>query len=341
MKKAIVAIWIFIIAFVTVACQAQPSSSESYDKYEDLIEAIEDGNMQLAQEELDKFFDEEVFQPESTLPETGGVIQDEQESGEQTNPEIETEDPLIANMREVAISEWIPSSRSACEELGTITINADGSCVIGGETLQWEVVKAEENSGYIQVLLEQKPYYELNIYKEKDGYHGLWIYKFIEDGTQKEGLGGNIYRASDLEKTVITIDNWEEYFIFETQITISKNAFGEPDDANIYKYIKLNPDMFPKVVDSLCDVAYEYKSLDGFASVSFDLETQEYTAEFHENASDDTCMSKMQLFGSEETEFYGGIVESRWITELPYDESAFWEEYKEMLRIEGVIYSVK
>ena len=351
MKKVIVVMWIAIVALVATGCQAQQTNSEAYDEYEDLIEAIEDGDWELAQEELGKFFEMEDSDKNSSSAEDDMLKTENEDRGQveetiteeaaKEEPPVEEEPETIVNLREAAVSEWIPSRDSKCEELGGIVIYEDGSCVIGEDVLQWEVSSATEKSGYIQVLSEGKRVYELNVCKEEEGYYAMWLYQYSDDETKKEYINGILYRALDLQKTEITIDNWEEYFVVETEIMVTKNEFDEPDDAHIYKYVKLNPDKISNVVEYLSNVAYEYKYLDGWATVNFDLETQEYTAEFRDGAYDDTCMSKMQFFGSEESKFYGGMIESRWITELPYDDSAFWEEYKEMLRMQGVIYSVK
>lgn len=358
MKKARIAVWLVVLALSVTACQAQQSDSgkndksDKYDKYEELIEAIEAGNAQLAQAELDEFFEtktsEEGLKTEGSQAETGAGTQASQEKEsqvevereEQTEPKEEGQAELVAELKVAAVSEWLPSKDSRCEELGSVTIDAGGSCVIGDETLQWEVAEVTENAGYIRMYSEEKLRYELYIYKEEGGYHASYLYKFAEDGVEKEYISGSFYRASDLEKTVITMDNWEEYFIYDTKIIVSENVFGEPDDAYIYKYIKLNPETFPKVVEQISNVAYEFKRLEGYAEGTFDIATQEYAFEFN-SVNEHTRMENMHFYDSEDMGFYGGQLESCWITELPYDQSAFWEEYQEMLRIEGVIYSVK
>ena len=236
--------------------------------------------------------------------------------------------------------EWIPTSDS---DVPAMTINSNGSFKYGDNSGTWMIKSGNDTRLTLLLTGDNDIIYELFLAWEmvedvKEGY------KF----TLYEGTGNNseyhstFYPKSNYEEVIITLENWEDYFEPEDNISYGENSFGEVDYFYITRYMLLKPEYNEKLHAEVSKVAYEYSKASTYYEFTIDPETYEYQfgeiTNTYDAYSTDGKMSNQWI---NETYRYGFYLDSC-SGDIPYTGgSKSMATFEGMNRIQGTLYLKK
>lgn len=350
MKKVISTMVLMAMCISLVGCGNEASKSDvAYEKYKELVNAIENGNEALAKEEFEKFFPNSSFgdvndnnNPNNNNSQSGG-------SGVQTDSEKESEseviDPAVVVFQKIAACEWQPDIWSK-ENKGAqaFTLYSDGSCDVFGENLQWVVDYASEQSYGIEIYREENIAYDMSITKDKDyGFYNAYVSRYSQDDGSREGIADRYYATSNLSKIEITIDNWQEYFELIEITNMDYDAFQEPYRYYVNNYLRLKA-ACGSAVAAISDVAVEYSYYNSSKKVYLNYETKGYTIEdVNTNGEKEfsTRVSEMMNWYMGDEQRYGVEVVDFYLDCKPEQVTSSWEIFESVSRILGYVYVVK
>ena len=348
MKKIIGIMLLVVMAVSLVACGSDDAyDGEVHEKYEALINAIENGDEALAKEEFEKFFPNS-FNGGATNNNNDSQSESEMESEKESEKETETEsevvDPAIIAFQEIAACEWKPDIWSVKNrDAQAFTLYEDGTCDIRGEALLWEIDYVSEESQDIVIYRNEDKAYSMSIRKDKDvGYYSAYVSAYAEDDKAEANLADKYYATSNLNRIEITIDNWQEYFDIVEAVEMDYDAFGEPYRYYVSNYIRLK-DEYGNALADISDVAVEYSNYETTQKVFLNYETKEYTLEAMNPDREKelkTHVSGMQNWYIKEESRYGIEVVDFYLDCMPEQITYRWEKFEGVSRILGYVYVV-
>lgn len=322
MKKLIAFALVIVMCLAITSCGAS-EKEELYDKYEKLIDALED-----------KDFEKAFTQIQLLYQATEGKDEGDDEE-EEPSPEVEA-------MKARAYGEWTPSLY-ATEEYGltAVTINKDGTAKFGDKNYTWEFAYAYESSLDMVLKDGDTEAYKAYVYLEDDGSTYMSFSRV--DGENSSSHIGNLYNLDEYTKIELTADNIYDYFEEKEKVSFDKDAFGEITSMDVYKYLVLK-DEFGTVCDDISNVAVEYSYKEIEAKVTADKTTGEYhIGEVTYDSSDSdpyTNTTTMgELWWDDDVRPYGMQVGSFYVDEFPVDTVWGIDTEFAIIRLAGTIYT--
>lgn len=266
MKKFLAFALVVVMCLSITACASK--KEKLYDKYEKLIEALEDEDFEGAMKEVIELYEKAEDETDDNIWGNGGIGNGDGDDGEdEVDPEVEA-------MKAALPGEWIPTIYYAEEEGCTaFVLNEDGTTTINGEDYTWEISNMSSSYGSINVNSGDTKVYSLEISKYEDGSYGINIYEPVDEYSSTHI--GRFYRAADYTKLEITKDNWDDYFEIIERSYVNKNDFGELTSITVDFDIVLK-EKYGKVNGELSKTVIEYSYKDILVKYSADLEDGSY-----------------------------------------------------------------
>ena len=189
MRKIFALICVFTLLFTLSACSS--SEAELYEKYKDVILALENNNFDGAVNKIENLESER----NQNLSSTESALSKEETFWQQ---EI--------------VGKWIPDEDATAEGYTGLVINSDKTCTANGENYTWTVTYANETNAEIDLYKDKekkcKLFFSLN---SKRGYKRATIGMY-QDEYYAPNLKGAYFAEEDYTVVNITKDNWQEYF---------------------------------------------------------------------------------------------------------------------------------
>lgn len=322
MKKWIAMLLAAILCLSLCAC-----GSSKYEKYDTIIDALEQKDYEGAIEEIYKLY----------LAENGGEA-----GGDDQDPTDESEaDPDMLKWQELAPSEYIAKSYNEDKPVDNFTLNADGTCLVEGKSLNWLLDSADENYAAINVMDGMVKAYRINLNLYEEGYVTASL-GFFQDEYSTSGVDANFFRSANLTAIELTVDNWQDYFEPYEHISITKNSFGEITGIDVSRYMVVK-EAYGFVVADLSKVAVEYTYSDVRQKVTADPNAGTYTLGEIVDTYGPYGPTTSSMYGRHSDDGvhrYGMSCGSFYIGKFPEDEVSVRTDLT-MTRLMGTIYVVE
>ena len=331
MKKFLAFALVLVMCLAITSCGAS-EKEELYDKYEKVIEALEDKDYEEAVGEIYELYQKDEEETEDGK--WGGSKDDEDETEE------EKIDPEIEAMKAAIPGEWIPTTYAVEDKgLTNMTFNEDGTVTVNDESYTWEIKDMYSTYGNISIKTGDTDVYTLSFSKYDDGSYRIGFNEYVDENSSN--YIGEFYRAADYTKLEITAENWDNYFeIIETS-EISKNAFGEAEEIYVNFDMVLKEE-YGKVNDSISKTVLEYSYKDIRVKYSADLASGSYTmgGVVDDYADSEPYTSTTTLYNmhyEDDVQRYGMDYGSIYIDEFPEDEVWINKDFS-IIRLVSTIY---
>ena len=327
MKKWMTALLVAMMCISLCAC-GNSEAEAKYEKYKTLIDALENEDYEGAVMEIYKLYEANQG-GEAETNEQGEAV-------EQTTTADANKEMWQAQIP----GEWLAYSYDEDVELDDMVFNEDGTCVINGESLTWEVENAYETDARVLAKNGEKSVYRISLSRHYDyGYYYANLGVMNEDGSSTS-TNATYYYADDYTVLELTADSIMDYFEVEEVFNVRKNSFGEMESIDVYRYLVLKEE-FGRVNPSLSHVAVEY-SYDNFRQmVTVDVDTKTYElGEITYEYNTSTNTTRMNTQHLDDVERYGLSWGSFYVDEFPQDEVSTYANYK-IERLLGTVYCLK
>ena len=330
MKKILALVLVCVMCLSLCACGEE---AKLYEKYEAVITALENEDYEGAVSEIYN-----IYLESDQGKADQAAAESEQAEAEAAEAESEAaQKELEANLIAAITGEWIPDNYSVREyEAPPVTVGADNTVEINGESYTFEVENAYENSINLSIKDGDTVSYRLNAYTDDSNRYHLSVSKAVDDDNYTSV--GEYYLASQYTKVDLTVDNFFDYFEFYQKTTQSKNEFDEVEGLSIGSCYKLK-DEHGKVNTSISKVAVEYSYEYIYKYVDADFDAGTYAVgknAYGDNATEsDNTTTLSELY---DLESYGVNLSSNYIsTESEKPVICVYDNY-EVTRIAGSMY---
>ncbi len=325
MLKRVLSLLLIAIMLVSVfvSCEAEEELTarerkkvKLYEKYEDLIKAIEDEDYDEAREFIDEIFEDYEDGDANNTDEDSensknGFFGGEDDTSSDTDREsddivADTETPDIGSsiVTEAPETETVPSETEPEEELPAEYLEAakiaqgswiykvnssivsviihENSIIIEGNEYSWHVESADYDLSEFVIVAtsDDKSVYRLEF--TKNYYHDIY-YNYVKIVSEFDYLYGSerLYYApgfSSAEFTAyeITTENFYDYFEYVEYYKYDTNVFGDFEEYIFYQEFVTKSDYF-NVSGDLSFVNIEFKYNNGYFTIGIDPITYEMT----------------------------------------------------------------
>lgn len=330
MKRAIALFLVAAMSLSLCACGLLPNAqSKEYEKYQTIIDNLENGNYQNAIELI-----ENMAQQDNNNSDTDTATED-------TKPALTPEQ--IAWQTDV-VGTWIPNKTASEDGHPGFTVKADGTCIVDGKSYTWEIGDASETNAKIVVLDGQTKVHDLQFSVNADyGYKRAFLYTYMDEYSTQSSEG-NYYRNEDYIVVEITSDNWQDYFEVKEVISVRKNAFDEIDQFCGSTYFRLK-DSYGAVNGDLSSGGMEHKSVTTCQDITVNLTDLTYVPVGNvRNTAENNSTTELRIStDANDARYYGCSIGGF----IAYDvnkntKDTVWRPMNiEILRVEGTLYIVK
>lgn len=321
MRKIFALICVFTLLFTLSACSS--SEAELYEKYKDVILALENNNFDGAINKIENLESER----NQNLSSTESALSKEETFWQQ---EI--------------VGKWIPDEDATAEGYTGLVINSDKTCTANGENYTWTVTYANETNAEIDLYKDKekkcKLFFSLN---SKRGYKRATIGMY-QDEYYAPNLKGAYFAEEDYTVVNITKDNWQEYFEKTETITTGKNAFGEVNEFKVEMQFRLREEHSP-INFELSKCAVEYNRSSVSQKVTVDLNNLTYTlgGKVENTATNDQTSTLVCRTDDNDKEYFAMMLGGFNVYDVnkTLTHTTWVPIEHEVLRIEGKLYIVK
>lgn len=172
--------------------------------------------------------------------------------------------------------------RAAGAEEPALTLNEDGTCVVGGQSGEWcetmESWRDERDDLYAFVTRTDDGQYRTFIITKRvtvtggDRYGEIYFQNQSQIDYMEGKLPSGSYkqfadravRAEDVDEIEITADNFFDYFEAAEKRWWEKNAFGDYTDYTCITYLRLKDEYVPRLCAGHSQIAVEIASSSGY-----------------------------------------------------------------------------
>ncbi|MBR5867961.1 MAG: hypothetical protein IKZ21_00840 [Clostridia bacterium] len=329
MKKILALVLVCVMCLSLCAC----GEAKLYKKYEAVITALENEDYEGAVSEIYN-----IYLESDQGKADQAAAESEQAEAEAAEAESEAaQKELEANLIAAITGEWIPDDYSVREyEAPPVTVGADNTVEISGESYTFEVNNAYEDNLNLVIKDGDTISYRLSAYKDEAGRYHLSVSEAVDDNNYTSV--GEYYLASQYTKVDLTVDNFFDYFEFYEKTAQSKNEFDEVEALRIESCYKLK-DEHGKVNTSISKVAIEYSYEYTYKYVDADFDAGTYAigkaAYGGDPQESDNTTTLSQLY---ELESYGVSLSSNYISKEAENPTICVYDNYEVTRIAGSLY---
>ncbi len=326
MKRVISLLLVAVLCICLCACQ----QDKTYEKYQTIIDNLENGNYQNAIDLI-----ENMAQANSEDSNTDG-------SGDSDASDVPALTPEQIAWKTKAVGTWIPDKTASEGGHTGFTVKDDGTCVVDGKNYTWAIGNASENSAQLNVLDGQTKVYLLNLSVHSGyGYNRASLYTYTSEHNSTS-TNGSYYRNEDYTVVEITNDNWQDYFEIKEVLSGKKNAFGEINEFWGHTYFQLKDGT---VNSALSSGGTEYQYVSTCQEITVDLTNMTYTpvGEVKNTADRNNTMEWRLSTDSNQAEYYGVSIGSFFVYDVDKEltDTAWRPMNIEILRAMGTLYIVK
>ena len=318
MKKFLALLCVLALLFTLSGCSSK--EGKLYEKYEDIITALENQNFDSAVSQI------QALQNQSTAD----------NSSELSDMAKDWASKIPGN--------WIPDENTKKDGKNGFTINADNTCTFEGDIYAWDISSAEGEYVNINLYKDNAKKYLLYIQKNSKTNFMRATFSRYEDEHYASPMNSLYFYENEYEKHEITKDNWQEYFEKAEVITTSENAFGEINEFRVEMLFKLR-EKYSAINFDLSKCAIEYKSFSVSRDVTVNLDNLSYSlsGDVQNTANNDHTSQLVRMTDENKKENYvfklGGFNVYEVNKSLT---SVTWVPIEhEVIRIEGTLYIVK
>ncbi len=268
MKKIIAFVLICVMCLGITSCGAS-EEEKLYEKYEDIISALEKGKYDKAIEKINKLEEKEDKKDKEDDEDDvnggfGGIIGGDLSDEEKAN-----------NMYAEIIGEWIPTINFA-ENYGedVLTFRDDKTVTYEDVTYTTEVNYVfNEDSMSLLIKENDVAAFEFNIDRDSEGNLSASLYTHTDDGISE--YMGDFYFSADYEKIELTADNFYDYFEVVEEIEQNKNDFDEVVSLSVRNNYVFKSE-YGIVNESISKAVVEYSYTYDYYDIECDFENATY-----------------------------------------------------------------
>ncbi len=330
MKRLVTLLLVAAMSLCLCACGQTDSRIEKYEKYQLIIEHLEDGN-------YDKVID--IIEGWAGQHSAGSETISATVPTEPTKPALT---PEQLAWQADAVGTWIPDETASKDSHTGFAIKADGTCVVDGKDYTWTIGNASKTSAHIDVLDGETKVHMLQLSVNADyGYKRATLYTYT-DANNAQSTKGTYYRNEDYTIVEITNDNWQEYFEIKEVLSTDKNAFGEFDKLRSQNCFRLK-DAESTVNSVLSSGGVEYQYVSACLDVTVDFENMTYTTSETRNSADRNSTAELGYYTDPQgAQYYGVSIGGFVASDLDKNQVAtVWRPTDiEILRVQGTLYIV-
>lgn len=332
MKRVMTLLLVAAMSLALCACGQTDSRIEKYEKYQLIIEHLEDGNYDKVIDIVEGW----AGQHSADSATISGTV-----STEPTEPALT---PEQLAWQTDAVGTWIPDESASEDGHTGFAVKSDGTCVVDGKDYTWEIGYATQNSAQINVLDGQSKVYMVQLsFNAERGYKRATMSTYT-DGNSFTMTNGTYFRAEDYTVVEVTNDNWQDYFEVKEVNSLSENAFGEVDKFRSARYFRLK-DTCGTVNSTLSSGGVEYQYVSTCQDVSVDVTNLTYTmvSEVKNSSKQNNTTGLGYWTDNNGAFYYGASVGGFVASDLDkYTKSTVWHPADlEILRVQATLYIVK
>ena len=286
------------------------------NKYEELIELLDEGNYTQAVDYINNLAYEEA----------------------KNNGTIKTSNEHIKFL----YGSWEYAGSNTEIETYDIQFKDNGKCIVNGKEYLWNITTETDTMLYLEILEGASKAYAFQLsYDETTEFYYSYFSVFNKDEDNYNNKG--YYRNLDHYEIVeLTTDNWLDYFEFYETTEFIKDSFGETTSCTYAAYYRLKEEYVTRLNYNYNNspIAYEFKYENGKMDVIYSLEDETFELgefEIRDSNPEGTSKSTMSSIHNPKGEYWYGFTVMNISPTVTVDRT-YLNNYRnniEMIRLQG------